>query len=355
MACKTAIIIPHYNGWQILDNCLRALAASGDSDCQIYLVDNGSSDNSPQLAKSAYPQINIIEAGRNLGFAAGCNLGIRTTTEEYIVLLNNDTEVAPGWLGRLVQALDADRNIAAIQPKILWLKEHGTFDYSGGAGGLMDIFGYPFCRGRLFETLETDQGQYDQGPADIFWASGSASIFRRSALKESGLLDEDFFMHMEEIDLCWRLHLLDYRVTAEPRAVAYHLSGGSLPSGKYRKMYLNHRNSLLMLLKNYSLGTLLWVWPIRMALEIASLAKAICSGNWAWVRAIVAANCWIMENPIKIWQKRGDVQRLRHLSDHQVMKRMYPGSIAWEYFLRGRTRSSDILYSKRDKSLSRRN
>jgi len=339
---RAAVIIPHCNGWEILDNCLRSLKSSGDGGFAVYLVDNGSTDASPQRARQAHPWIEIIPAGSNLGFAAGCNLGIRSTQEEFVVLLNNDTEVTPGWLEELIRVMDSDSTIAAAQPKIRWLKNREMLDYAGGAGGLLDIYGYPFCRGRLFETLEPDLGQYDHSPADIFWASGSASIFRRSALQQSGLLDEDFFMHMEEIDLCWRLHLLGYRVVAAPRACVFHLSGGSLPSGRYLKMYLNHRNSLLMLLKNYSLKTLCWIWPIRMALEMASLAKALASKNWAWARAIVAANCWIMEHPYKIIDRRRKAQRLRRLSDHEVMKMMYPGSIAWQYFVGGRTRASQL-------------
>lgn len=339
---RTAVIIPHYNGWEILHRCLVSLESSGDQGYSVYLVDNGSSDGSPQQARTVHPWINVISAGSNLGFAGGCNLGIRSTEEEFVVLLNNDTEVEPGWLAELVQAMDFDPRIAAAQPKIRWLKNKEMLDYAGGAGGLMDIYGYPFCRGRLFETLEPDQGQYDHSPADIFWASGSVAIFRRSALEESGLLDETFFMHMEEIDLCWRLHLLGYRVVAVPKALVCHLSGGSLPAGQYLKMYLNHRNSLLMLLKNYSLPTLSWIWPVRMALELAALAKAVASRNWTWARAIVSANCWIMEHQIKILNQRRRVQRLRRLSDLEIMKKMYRGSVAWQYFLRGRTRASQL-------------
>ncbi|HTY08989.1 MAG TPA: glycosyltransferase family 2 protein, partial [Candidatus Edwardsbacteria bacterium] len=289
----------------------------------------------PSWATSRFPQIHVVRSDANLGYAGGCNLGIRATSEEYVVLLNNDTELEPGWLGHLVAALDADRAVAAAQPKILWLKDRTKLDYSGGAGGLMDRYGFPYCRGRLFETLETDNGQYDGAAPDIFWASGSASIYRRAALDAVGPLDEDFFMHMEEIDLCWRMHLAGWRVVAAPRSVVYHLSGGSLPAGNFRKLYLNHRNSQLMLWKNYSLGTLAWVWPARLALELSALGKALASRDWDWARAIVQALRWMAGHPAAVWRKHRAVQALRRVPDSAIAATMHRGSIALAYFLRG--------------------
>lgn len=335
MTSRVAVIIPHCNGRQLLEGCLPFLFRTRFPASTVYLVDNASTDGSPQWAQERFPELRIIRSDRNLGYAGGCNLGIRSTAEEFVVLLNNDTEVEPGWLGPLVAALDRDPAIAAAQPKIRWLKDRGRFDYSGGAGGLIDRFGYPYCRGRLFETLETDTGQYDAAPPDIFWASGSASIYRRSALDRVGLLDEDFFMHMEEIDLCWRLRLSGRRVVAVPAALVYHLSGGSLPAGNYHKMYLNHRNSLLMLWKNYSLATLAWVWPARLALEALALAKALSARNWEWSRAILQAGLWLAGHPALIWRKHRDTQRLRRAPERAIVAAMYRGSIALRYFLGG--------------------
>jgi GT2 family glycosyltransferase len=336
MPSSVAIIIPHCNGQKLLEACLFSLFKTGYTGYKVYLVDNASSDGSPEWAKQNYHQLQIIRSPKNLGYAGGCNLGIRSTAEDYVVLLNNDTEVEPGWLDKLVNSLDSDQSIAAAQPKILWLKDRTQFDYSGGAGGLMDAYGYPYCRGRLFEQAEKDLGQYDLHPADIFWASGSASIYRRSALDASGLLDEDFFMHMEEIDLAWRLHLLGLRVVSVPGSVIYHLSGGSLPTGNFRKMYLNHRNSQLMMWKNYSLLSLLRIWPGRMLLEAAAFAKAVTSGNWEWARAIVLAGWWLLENPVTVCRKHNQTQRIR----------MFPGSIALEYFIRHKS-TAQQLESKR--------
>jgi hypothetical protein len=335
MPSKVDIIIPHCNGQKLLEGCLPWLFRTAYPDCTVYLVDNASTDGSPEWAKAHYPKIEIIRSEKNLGYAGGCNLGIRSTSGQYVVLLNNDTEVEPDWLEKLVQALDRDNGLAAAQPKILWLRDRTRFDYSGGAGGLMDVFGFPFCRGRLFDELETDRGQYDDSPPDIFWASGSASIYRRQALEISGLLDEDFFMHMEEIDLCWRLHLCGFRIVSVPQSVIYHLSGGSLPAGNFRKMYLNHRNSQLMMWKNYSLSSLLWAWPARVILEAAALAKALVSGNWEWARAVVQAGLWMVENPIIVIKKRGEVQKLRKTGDRQIRTKLYNGSIALKYFTGG--------------------
>ena len=342
MPSRVAVIIPHYNGQQLLEDCLPFLFRTDYSDYTVYLVDNASTDGSAEWAKRQYPQLRIIRSESNLGYAGGCNLGIRSTAEEYVVLLNNDTEVRPDWLTHLSGALDVDPSVAAAQPKILWLKDRAKFDYSGGAGGLMDRYGYPYCRGRLFESIEDDHGQYDGAHPDIFWASGSASIYRRSALDRVGLLDEDFFMHMEEIDLCWRLHLAGYRVNSVPHSVIYHLSGGSLPAGDFRKMYLNHRNSQLMLWKNFSLVTLMWIWPARVALEVMAFAKALASGNWEWARAIVQASAWMIEHPFTVWRKHRQTQRVRKITDHAILETMYRGSIALRYFLGGARTAKEL-------------
>lgn len=342
MSTSIAIIIPHHNGQQMLADCLWSLTKTEYDNFRIYLVDNASSDGSPQWARENYPQIKMVSSQQNLGYAGGCNLGIRSTTEEYIVLLNNDTEVRPDWLSKLASELDRDDTVAAAQPKILWLKDRSLFDYSGGAGGMMDVFGFPYCLGRLFDAKEKDLGQYDGGVKDIFWASGSASIYRRSVLDKVGLLDQDFFMHMEEIDLAWRMHLAGHRVIAVPDSVIYHISGGSLPAGNFRKMYLNHRNSLLMLWKNYSLASLMWVWPLRLSLEVMAFMKALISGNLEWVRAIVQAGLWMAENPRLIWKKHREVQKLRIASDSRVMAKMYQGSIAVKYFLQGKRTANEV-------------
>lgn len=342
MPTRVAIIIPHCNGQQLLEDCLTFLFRTEYPDYTVYLIDNASTDGSPEWAKRCFPQLQVIRSETNLGYAGGCNLGIRSTAEEYVVLLNNDTEVRPDWLTHLAGALDADLTVAAAQPKILWLKDRAKFDYSGGAGGLMDRYGYPYCRGRVFETLEGDHGQYDGASPDIFWSSGSASIYRRTALDRVGLLDGDFFMHMEEIDLCWRFHLAGFRVVAATKSAIYHLSGGSLPAGNFRKMYLNHRNSQLMLWKNYSLSTLMWIWPVRAALEVMAFAKALTSGNWEWARAIVQASAWMIEHPATVWRKHRHTQRLRETTDRAIMMRMCRGSIALKYFLGGARSAEQI-------------
>jgi hypothetical protein len=333
MLSRVAIIIPHHNGQKFLKDCLFSLTKTNYDNYQIYLLDNASTDGSPEWAKKNYSKIKIIHSDKNLGYAGGCNLGIKSTKEEYIVLLNNDTIVDKNWLNHLIIVMGSEKDVAAAQPKTLWMKNHTMFDYSAGAGGLLDVYGFPFCRGRIFDTIEKDKGQYDNSKPDIFWASGTALIYRRKALDQVGLLDEDFFMHMEEIDLAWRLHLNGWRIVSVPKSVIYHLSGGSLPAGNYQKMYLNHRNSQIMLLKNYSLINLIRYYPLRIVLEISAFLEAVNLKSWLWAKAIVNAWFWIMKNLFYILRKRKDVQKLRRVPDSVIKNKMYSGSIAVKYYL----------------------
>ena len=197
---------------------------------------------------------------------------------KYIVLLNNDVEVTPGWLTPLVVEAEENEDVAAIQPKLLQYDNRGLFEYAGASGGFMDYLGYPFTRGRLFDTMEADSGQYDQ-PADIFWATGAALLLRRSAIDKSGLLDEQFYMHMEEIDLCWRLKRLGYRIRVIPQSVVFHIGGGSLPYGNSRKTYYNFRNSLLTLYKNLSPGSWLRTFSAKSRTGFTCYSKSTAEGK----------------------------------------------------------------------------
>mgnify|MGYP003294748586 CR=1 FL=1 len=237
---------------------------------------------------------------RNYGFAEGYNRAIAQVDSEYVVLLNSDVEVTEGWLEPLIQAMDEDKTIAAVQPKILsWLsKENGDkpvrFEYAGAAGGLMHWLGYPYCRGRVFSKIEKDEGQYDE-PTDIFWASGACLCVRTNIYKELGGLDKNFFAHQEEIDLCWRIHRKGYRVRCIPSSVVYHLGGGALNYEHPRKTFLNFRNNLLMLYKNLPTRRLIPVMVIRFFLDYAAALKflvtgkpknawAVAQARWAFVR-----------------------------------------------------------------------
>jgi len=332
---KVSVVIPHLLGEETLSACLASLRKSAFRDYEVLLVDNGSADGSVPRAKARFPEIQVVSLKTNRGFAGGCNSGIREARGEYVFLLNDDAEVVPETLGRLVEAGDRDARIAACQPKILNWTERVRFDYAGGGGGLIDLLGYPFCLGRVFEHLEEDRGQYDLG-REIFWASGAASLFRCSALLEVGLLDEAFFAHMEEIDLCWRLHLAGYAVRAVPSAVVYHRGAATLGKGEYWKLYLNHRNNLVMLLKNLALPALLWRFPFRLGLEGITLLRSLLIGEWDRVRAIVSASFYLLVHPVQILRMRVAAQKVRRVPDARVFAKMYRGLLPFEYFIRKR-------------------
>lgn len=336
-----SIIIPHFNGREILKNCLESLVRTRYAHKEIIVVDNASTDGSPEEAQRLFPKIQVLKNRKNLGYAGGCNSGLASAKGTYVVFLNNDTEVEPDWLVHLVAACKQDSAIAACQPKLLSLTDHSYFDYAGAAGGLLDIFGYPFARGRIFFTIEKDEGQYDQR-ADIFWACGTAMLVRKSVLDEVGAFDEDFFAHMEEIDLNWRFHLAGYRVVAVPQAVIYHRAGSTLKTDSPQKIYLNHRNSLIMLLKNYQLKNLLWIFPARKCFELMTLVYALSKWDWARVKAVLCSLVHMSTHLRSILRKRKHTQGLRKVPDSKIFTRLYRGSIVWEYFIRRRRCVQDL-------------
>jgi len=340
-----SVVIVNYNGLRFLPGCLGSLAHTTYPELEILLVDNASTDRSVAFVEENYPQVRIIRSEINRSYAGGNNLGIRAAHGKYIVLLNNDTEVVPGWLEPLVDELEQDPEVAACQPKILQLTHKDTFEYAGGSGGFMDRYGFPFLRGRVFYSLEKDQGQYDDA-TDIFWASGAALAIRKDALDEVGLLDEDFVLHMEEIDLCWRLQLHGYRLRVRPDATVHHYGGGTLGHEKYAKMYHNHRNSVFILLKNYDFGRLLAVLPVRWTLDLILILKSLVTLDLKRATAVVAAHCWLLVHPGLILRKRRQVQRLRKVPDTAACRQLYPGSLVLAYYIKGKRTFRDIWPDK---------
>ena len=338
---KVTVIIPHSQGQDILEHCLKALRKTAYSDYEVLLVDNGSVDGSREMVRQRFPEVRIAESRTNLGFAAGCNMGIRASRSPYVVLLNNDTEVTPGWLGPVVQTADDDASVAAVQPKMLSFQDRRRFDYSGAAGGELDLFGYPFAWGRLFDATETDAGQYDQRRR-VFWATGAATLLRRSALQRVGLLDESFFAHMEEIDLNWRLHWAGYRVVFVPEAVVYHMSGSTLGQYRFRKMMLNHRNSLLMILRNHTAGTLLWAFPLRLLLESITVIMALLKGQPKRAGAAIVGILGVLPRWRTVMEGRKQVRMIRSIPEGVLLHRLYRGSVALAYYLM-RVRSAGEL------------
>ena len=336
-----SIIIPHQAGTEVLLRCLDSLVGDDTHPpYEILLVDNGSSDGSVQVARERHPQLRVLRFEENQGYAGGCNRGIEVSSGKYVLLLNDDTELEPGWLAELVRAAEEDASVGACQPKIRSLREPDLFEYSGAAGGLMDIYAYPFSRGRLMDHVEEDHGQYDD-PIEIFWASGVAMLVRRSALDAAGLFDEVFFAYMEEIDLCWRIQLQGYRIRYVPSAVVRHIGGFSLDKRVLKRMYLNHRNSMITLVKNYSAPSLLRVLPVKLFLEAFIMGGALLR-NPKRSRAVVMAFAWLLTHLPTVLRLRAEVQGARRVPDSEIFPRLYLGMAPLWYFVFGIRQVTDL-------------
>ncbi len=326
------VVILNYNGREYLDECLTSVLGSSYSNKRIYLLDNASTADDVAYVKLHYPVVRIIQNTSNNGYCAAYNLAFAQCGGKYIVCLNNDVTVAAGWIEHMVELAESDSSIAAIQPKIVSYFDEHKFEYAGASGGMMDQYGFPFLRGRLFDTMEDDCGQYDD-VRDIFWTSGAAMFLRKDALRHSGVLDETIVHHMDEIDLCWRLRLAGYNLKVQPASVIRHIGGATIPPHSYKKVYWNHRNSLYIMLKNYGIYNMCTKVPVHVLLDYVAFAHALLKGNLATVRGVLAAHVWIILNLILIARKRAEVQQRRILPDSAIMHAVYRGSVVWEYFV----------------------
>ena len=284
---NTAVIILNWNGCDMIRKFLPSVI-SNTPEAEIVVADNGSTDDSLKLLSEEFPTVKVLAFSENYGFAEGYNRAIEAVQNEYVVLLNSDVEVTENWLAPMLGYMSAHPEVAACQPKLLSYIDRQKFEYAGAAGGYLDKYGYPFCRGRIFGTLESDTGQYDD-IADIHWATGACFLVRRDIYIDCGGLDSRFFAHNEEIDLCWRMRLYGYRVVCLPDSVVYHLGGGTLPQGNPRKTFLNFRNNLLMLYKNLPESSLGNVMRWRCLLDYIAALQSLLTGNIADAKAIVRA------------------------------------------------------------------
>ncbi|QXD15304.1 glycosyltransferase family 2 protein [Rhodocaloribacter litoris] len=332
MPPPVSIIIVSWNALPLLQRCLPSVVATRYEPLEIILADNASTDGSAAWVHRTFPSVKIVRHPENWAFCRGNNAALPHASGEYVVLLNNDVEVPPDWLAPLVAAMEADPSVGAAQPKLLQYDRRDHFEYAGGAGGYLDRFGYPFTRGRVFFSLEKDEGQYDD-ERDVFWATGAALLLRRRALDAVGLLDERFFMHMEEIDLCWRLWRQGWRVRIVPRSVVYHIGGGSLPRSDTRKAYYNFRNNLLLLYKNLPPRAWRRIFPRRALLDALAAARALLAGRPAEAAAI--ARAYRDAHRMKDAYRDARPERCR-------TGPYYRGSIVLDYFLRGRRRFRDL-------------
>ena len=262
---KTAVVVLNWNGKDWLEKFLPTLVRYC-AEATVFVADNGSEDDSKSFLAQEFPAVKVIANKENLGFAGGYNKALKQIDSEYLVLINSDIEVTEGWLSPIINLMDSDKNISACQPKLLDYNNRSKFEYAGASGGFIDNLGYPFCRGRIFDDLEQDKGQYNNA-IEVFWATGACICVRTDAFWEVGGFDEDFFAHQEEIDLCWRLKNKGYTIMVQPKSVVYHVGGGTLNSGSPFKTHLNFRNNLKMLFKNLPLSSLFMVIPMRLLLD----------------------------------------------------------------------------------------
>jgi len=330
-----SIIIPHYNGWEVLDECLSSLhKTEGIDNFEIIVVDNSSSDDSIIKAKKKYSLISIVSSAKNLGYSGGCNLGARKAKGKFLVFLNNDTIMEKNWLKILEKKINSNSNIASVQPKIKNFYKKSQFDYAGGSGGYIDLFCFPFVRGRIFDSLENDCCQYDNS-CPIFWASGTAFITRKSLFDQIGGFDETMFMHMEEIDYHWKSQLLGYSVWIEPMSVIYHKGGATLAYSSPLKTYFNHRNSLILLLTNYNVLVSLILFLPRLLMELVAFIRYFLSGKLNHSFAQLKAWIWIIFNPHIIIKRYKSLSKLRK-NNKMILETIYNNSIVYQYFIKNK-------------------
>ena len=281
---QTAVVILNYNGAGMLRRFLPSVIKYSP-EASIYVADNGSSDESCDVVRNEFPAVKLMVLDHNYGFAEGYNRALAQVDEEYAVLLNSDVEVTRGWLSPMTQFLDSNPEVAACQPKLLSFKQKDFFEYAGAAGGFIDKWGYTFCRGRIFNTVERDCGLYDD-TTDVFWATGAALMIRNEVYKNNGGLDGRFFAHMEEIDLCWRLRSRGYRIACVPQSHVYHVAGAALKKENPQKTYLNFRNNLLMIYKNAPDCQLKKIMLFRKVFDNVAALKFLASGDYAAFKAV---------------------------------------------------------------------
>lgn len=336
-----SIAILNWNGRNFLQQFLPSVTAGTYSSKEIVVIDNGSTDDSITFLQAHFPSVRIVKLPTNYGFAKGYNEGLKQVRSDYYVLLNSDVEVKPGWIEPVIDLMESDKSIGVCQPKILQYANKDLFEYAGASGGWLDYLGYPFARGRIFDFCEKDEGQFDT-TEPIFWASGAAMFVRASLYHELGGLDEYFFAHQEEIDFCWRVQLAGYKVYCCPQSVVYHVGGGTLPKGNWRKVYLNFRNNLVMMAKNIPVGKAILKIFIRFWLDGISAFKSLFAGEGTYFAAVVKAHFaflgWLFssrKNSIFPASRRGGLQG--------YMRK----SVVWNHFILGKKKFTEIVGRKR--------
>ncbi len=330
-----SIVILNYNGQHFLEKFLPTIIEHSNGH-EIVIADNNSTDGSIDFIKNHYPKISLIAFSENHGFCGGYNRALRQLKADIFVIINSDIEVTKNWIAPVLQLFEKDGKIAAIQPKLLDFNFRNKFEYAGGAGGFIDKFGYPFCRGRIFDTIETDIGQYDES-REIFWASGACLFIRKELFDAYGGFDEDFFAHMEEIDLCWRMKHGGYKIFYCGESVVYHVGGGTLAYTNPQKTYLNFRNSLLSLFKNLPLWELMWKIPVRLVLDYIAFLKFVFSGRVIDAYMIIKAHIYVVINLSSTMEKRNFKNE-----GEDILFGVYPKLLLYDYYIKKNRKFSDI-------------
>lgn len=333
---KVAVVILNWNGIKFLEQFLPSVIQHTSPNlCEIIVADNCSNDSSVKFLEKNFPMVRIIQNKRNGGFAGGYNDALKLVNTKYYVLLNQDVEVSENWVENVIEQMEKDEKIAAAQPKLRDFYNRSYFEYAGGSGGYLDRNSYAFCRGRMFNTLEKDEGQYDD-VKEIFWATGACMFVRSELFWKAGGFDEDFFAHQEEIDLCWRLQNMGFKILAVPSSVVYHVGGGSLPKGNPRKTYLNFRNNLMMMFKNlpsYKLPPKMF-W--RLILDgVAAVYSILKNGNLKDFFAVLHAHFSFYASVPLLLKKR------KKIPPHSG-KHMSNINILWQYFFKGKRKFSEL-------------
>lgn len=339
MDSKTSIVILNWNGSNMLKKFLPSVLACS-ANAEVVVADNASTDGSLDLLRSSFPEVRLIVLDRNYGFAEGYNKALEQVKAQYYVLLNSDVEVGEGWLQPLVAFLDKHADYCACQPKLRAYHAPDSFEYAGASGGFLDRYGYPFCRGRLFSTVEKDEGQYDT-TVDVLWATGACLVIRSDDYWRAGGLDARFFAHNEEIDLCWRLRLAGRRIACVPESTVWHVGGGTLPKSNPMKTYLNFRNNLTMLYKNLSEQELKKVMRVRRVLDYVAALQMLLTGKPREMKAVIKARRDFAKWKSLFRQDRLLIQNSRKVDS---IAEIYPGSLLACYYLRGKKLFSQLKW-----------
>ena len=336
---EVAVLVLNWNGRTLLQQFLPSWLAHIPDYADLIIVDNGSTDDSVSFLQEHYRDVHLLAFEENLGFAGGYNRAIEELDYQTVILLNSDVELTSGWLDQPMRLLNSSPEIAAVQPTLRAQRSPKDFEYAGAAGGFIDRLGYPFCRGRIFDTIEEDRGQYTDS-VDLFWASGACLIIRRAVYREVGGLDTLFFAHQEEIDLCWRLNARGWRIVSAPQSIVYHIGGASLSADSPRKVFLNFRNNLLMIYKNLPAPTLHRVLFARMILDLVAMLVYLLRLRPGQAASVLKGwRCFLIKRQRYESTRQENLKKTVRPISPELMK---PYSLLFQYYFKGRKRYSDL-------------